>query len=344
MARAARTIAASAFVALVAVVRPSLAEPTTPVLDLTWSAPAACPDQASVVAGVDRLVTKAPAQPLRVQANVREADSEWVLDLELHGSASGSRTIRASSCVAVARAASLIIALALDPQAAARASEALADPPPAPPPKNVEPAPSAPTSPAPPTPASPDGARARELVPFVHAGGALERAILPGAAPAFVFGGGIVWRALRVELAAELAPHARASLGRADAIGADFALLGATLRGCAGPTFTSVAIHGCAAVRGARMTGEGAGVTEAYRPSATLLSLAPGLVARVPGRTALGVEVGVEAVLPVTRPSFVVDTRAASATTGVAPVDSAESLYRVSAIGARASIGLSYRF
>ncbi|MBX3214175.1 MAG: hypothetical protein KF850_19225 [Labilithrix sp.] len=322
-----RTCAAglAAALALLAGERGALAEPS---LDLTWDAPAGCPDREWVRAAVLHLVTSSSAQELHVHAAVRAEGDQWIVDLALSGAATGTRTLRASTCTSVARGAALIVALTLDPQAAASVPE---DPaPPAPPP------PRAPEPPAPapePGPTQAPDASPRRARPIAFLGASAARALVPGVAPGAVVGGGIVWSALRIDLAAELVPSARASLARVPGVGADFSLASLALRACAGRTLASVALHGCTALRGARIAGEGTGLTESYRQTAHLLAIEPGVLARFPAATRVGVELAAAAVLPITRPDFVFLASGPS-----------EPLFRVSAVGARVGLGASVLF
>lgn len=287
-----------------------------PGLDLAWNAPPGCPDRAWVVAAVNRLVPS-PPQALHVTGAVREDEGGFTVDLELSGPASGTRTLRAASCTSVARGAALIIALALDPQAATSAIEE-APPAPAPAP------PLAPAASAPPAPR-------REALAF--AGAVVIGGLLPTYAPGAVVGGGVAWRALRLDLSAELVPHASTSLARRPAVGADFALAGLALRGCAGHAWGGLAVHGCAAVRAARISGEGRGLVETYRDRADLLALEPGVLVRVPLGTRAGLALDAAAVLPLTRPDFVLLTNGPS-----------EPLHRVSVVGLRAALTVDVRF
>lgn len=327
-ANAVRTCAAAlaAALALLAGERDASAQPS---LDLIWDAPAACPDREWVRSAVLHLVTSSAPQELHVRAGVRPEGDQWVVDLELSGAATGTRTLRAATCASVARGAALIVALALDPQAAASAPEETA---PAPPPP--------PRAPEPPAPA-PEAGRARtpdargRARPIAFVGAAAARALVPGIAPGAVVGGGIAWGAVRVDLAAEVAPSARASLARVPGVGADFSLASVALRACAGHALADVALHGCTAIRGARVAGEGTGLAESYRRTAHLLAIEPGALVRIPAATRVGLEVDAAAVLPITRPDFVL----LSSSSGPS-----EPLFRVSAIGARVALGASVRF
>ena len=307
-----------------------------PALDLTWSAPPSCPDRAWMQGAVLRLVTSSPPQALRVVGAVREEEGRWVVDLELSGAAVGTRTLRASTCKAVSRGAALIVALALDPQAAAFASEELA---------RDEPPSSSPPSPPPPKPEPPQPQqrqaaeraaaivdRASSLRPIVFAGASAERALVPGIAPGVAVGGGVVWRALRGDLAASFAPSASTSLARLPAVGADFSLASIALRGCIGQAIGPIGVHGCAAFRGARIEGKGTGIARSYHESAYVNALEPGILLRFPSTTQVALELDGAAVLPITRPDFVILSSGP-----------AQLLFRASPIGVRVAVAASFR-
>lgn len=313
------------------------------LLDLTWDAPSSCPGRAWVLANVQRLVTTMPTQPLRVMAVAREADGRWSVDLEMRGAASGTRTFHAGSCTSVARATALIVALALDPQAATLASDELAKGEASESGRDGERAQSVEAATPPDhaakletrgeTLSSTTGPSDRGPRPLAFLGATVERGLLPGVALASTVGVGVVWRALRADVRGQLAPSASASLARLPTVGADFSYAALALRGCAGHTTPSLAVYGCASMQGARVAGEGSGATETYRQTAWLTTFLPGILLRVPGRSVLSLEVEVEAVMALTRPEFVIVSR-----------DTSERLYRVPSVGVRGSLAASVRF
>jgi hypothetical protein len=130
-----------------------------PLLDLTWSAPAECPDKDSVVAEVsDLVVGPHPVQkPLVADGKIarRAPNAPYVLELRIGGEAS-SRTMTGIDCTRLASAAALVLALDIDAGALERGSS----PP--------EAASSEPTSTElPPPPASPARARTKSARPLI---------------------------------------------------------------------------------------------------------------------------------------------------------------------------------
>ncbi|APR82271.1 Vegetative cell wall protein gp1 precursor (Hydroxyproline-rich glycoprotein 1) [Minicystis rosea] len=101
--------------------------PASPI-ELRWSAPSGCPTEAEVGAEIERALGGAPdpASPrhLRAEAIASRAGKEGfrvhlVTDM---GGAIGERDFAGPSCLSVARAAALIVALTFDPEAVARRS------------------------------------------------------------------------------------------------------------------------------------------------------------------------------------------------------------------------------
>ena len=148
-------------------------------LDLTWDAPAGCPDDVAVVARVERILV-APAPPgvtVIAKGRVRVTDSRrFELTLTLRtGDVEETRTVEAASCSAIADASAVVIALAMDPSHAHVTPEpeiATVVPPPPPPP---------PPAPAPPPPPPPPKEPARGREPFlaIDVGGTTEPTTLP---------------------------------------------------------------------------------------------------------------------------------------------------------------------
>ena len=124
--------AASCVGALAALVtwpaRALAAEPAASRLRLEWHAPAGCPDREQAYAAIAAALGKPlPAREtpavVRVQIAQRE-DGRWNADIWMYGAeGSGERSFIGASCTDVAEAAALIVAMALDPTAAAARGE-----------------------------------------------------------------------------------------------------------------------------------------------------------------------------------------------------------------------------
>ena len=93
-------------------------------LTLRWQAPDACPDENVVLARIRAHLPEQhrSARHWSVQARVTSEGARYRLELELRsGKSHAHRTIANESCAALADAAALLVALALDPEATAPA-------------------------------------------------------------------------------------------------------------------------------------------------------------------------------------------------------------------------------
>ena len=102
-------------------------------MKLEWSAPARCPTASAVQERLTRALVDSAADPrgLRARASVTEDEGgvlTLVLELERDDGPVGQRTLQASDCNELATAAVLIVALAVDPNAAIE--EPVVEPPP----------------------------------------------------------------------------------------------------------------------------------------------------------------------------------------------------------------------
>lgn len=101
---------------LLASLAPAAHAQSAPALELSWTAPTECPDQARVQAQISRLApSPAPReQPLRVQGTVRREPRGFTLELLLRdGEFVGQRRFQSDSCTEVVGAAAVTIALLL---------------------------------------------------------------------------------------------------------------------------------------------------------------------------------------------------------------------------------------
>src|SRR4051812_29249858 len=93
---------------------------SAPPLELSWQAPAGCPDGAAILHYITKVVGNAEPTPstMRAQASIaRLAADRWMADLTVQTSAtdSSTRTFEGPTCEAVAEAAALVVALAMHP-------------------------------------------------------------------------------------------------------------------------------------------------------------------------------------------------------------------------------------
>lgn len=110
---------------------------------LEWTAPEGCPTGEHVQAWLDRALADSPADPagMAARATVQtSADGRLTLDLTLtrSGAEAGRRVMEASDCGELAKAAVLIVALAVDPDATVETLPEEADAPPEPEPEPPE--------------------------------------------------------------------------------------------------------------------------------------------------------------------------------------------------------------
>jgi hypothetical protein len=185
-------------------------------LDLHWSAPEACPDDASLQARVDALLGTNRAPGLKAALKVEAQRSGYKLTLYLDGDGiRGSRTLTGSDCAALAEAGAWLVALAIDPGLSL--SPALAPAAPAAP--EATPAPAQPL-PVPARPTVPPAASARASDWVLHAAlyGGLLHALQRPAAQAelgLALGGSYHW--LSAELRGTSTLPSDVGVGSADA-------------------------------------------------------------------------------------------------------------------------------
>jgi hypothetical protein len=103
--------------AYVSVVLLALVLLATPTLQLDWNPPAPCPDRAWLLTEIERVhgpLVAGDANGLVAHATVRELRGRWEIELATSlGDASGRRRLSADTCSAAAKAAAVVISLAL---------------------------------------------------------------------------------------------------------------------------------------------------------------------------------------------------------------------------------------
>jgi hypothetical protein len=256
-----------------AVLRPALARAEEQPLELEWTAPEGCPTRADVLARVLSLLASKEAKGGRadtraiVRGVVTRSGGETLLRLETRvtrapqsagaassGTLPGTRHLAGATCDEVTAAGTLVIALAIDPDATggnaagAPATEATSTPessPPEPPPAAsaatlpvaVEPTPSGERGVVPSE--EPRGTRA-----YAVAGALLDVGTLPGPALGFRAGAGLSLARVRVELGVGyLLPR----FAQADdsSGGAHVSLFAGHVRGCYGLVPGRISVEGC---------------------------------------------------------------------------------------------------
>lgn len=313
---------------------------------LRWSAPEGCPAAGVVTAEVDRLLAGSPARPPRpveVSASVSRDDvGAFRVRLETPGDgAIRVREVKGASCAAVADAAALIIALMIDPSAAAAAGPR---PGPAPLPAPVVPVAVPvfvpPLAPAP----KPEIVRASRprassgspLLAFrLSAAAIADAGSLPGISFGFSGAASLLVGPNRFELGAAGWPDRATSLAARPSAGGFVGLVTGFASVCRDvlrllARTTRFELFPCAAFELGRIHAKGFGI-DAPGDGAALWSAvrAGGLfVWRLADR--VGIDLRLEAAIPLARPSFVIE--------GLGTV------HRSAPVAGRASLGAELRF
>lgn len=324
-----------------------------PSVAIDWRAPEGCPDAAAVAEMTTTLLrarSAAPAQ-LAVAATVGHAGGRYRVELELRSEFGElRRELESASCPMLARAVALVAAVHLDPLAV---SQRLTSPPPLPPletqetlagaavvPPNIHttapvvageraPGLSRRTGLLVSSDMSPRTAREGERGGFVRVAGGLGYGTLPAISGELGLLGGAWGPRWRVEAGVTAGPE-REVLAPGGTLGGRFGRVAAVLRGCAVwrvPPRRESALLGCGGGEFGALAAIGTRGVEAPERSWTpwiALVLGPAARVRLGGPVALWL--GVEAVIPLRRPSF---------TTGAA-----QTLFRVGPAGVRAMIGI----
>lgn len=335
-------------------------EATAEDLRLSWHAPPGCPTERQVRDAALRTVpSEAPREHLDAEVEV-ERGERWTVTIRTKraGIAAAERRLDATSCEALADATAVILALALvpsqpdesppigapgsaqgpgevaGPPSPSTAAAAAADPGAAPVAASAPtPTPIAAAAPAGAAPDAVDRA-APSREPYAHAlaaGASLatDGTTLPG--PALGVRASVGWTPSRARL--ELAGAAYADQSKTTGIsaaGATFTLLVAGARGCWAIVRDAVELSPCAGADVQIVKAHGYGASANYDASAAWLSATGGALVRVPVTRWLALRGDVDAVVPLSRPTFVVEGDGA--------------VHRPKALGVRAGIGAELLF
>jgi hypothetical protein len=295
-----------------------------PPVDLRWEAPRDCPDRSKIEADVARFLAhgaRSEDAPVVIDARVTKEGGRFVLALSVHASAGAlDKTMRADDCKVLASAVALVVAVLLDPTAVVETVERERV---APPPPEPEPAPAPKPAPAP--------APKRKL----DVQGLLRPFVAGSFGPLPRFGvatGGIVGAQIgpgRIEVHAIWDAPQRARADTVDA-GARLDLWAVGPRGCYAPRWRTLQVPVCAGGEVGQIRGRGFGLSVSRRARATWAAVTGGAALLwVPLRW-IAVGGGVDAVVALTRPSFV--------------IDDVGRVHRPRAAGVRIHAGLEVRF
>lgn len=323
---------------------------------MEWSAPTGCPTAEVVQQRLADALADSAADPrgMRARATVTEDDTGgFSLDLvlELDDGPAGRRTVQARDCDELAKAAVLIVALAVDPEVVI-ADEPVVEPEPepVPEPEPAEPEPepaepeptkpdeqSSPAAPEPPPP-KPEPSAPERPPPELHVGlratAGVGLSVLPDPTAAVSLGAATWGRAWRAELGVsywtpvESTPTGATGGGRLQQWTID-------ARGCGLLRPGPLELPLCAGIDAGAVHGEGIGVPAARQVASLRLAFAAGAAlvwapARLQGR--LGLRLDADLLVALVRARF----RATPAAPGL--------VYYTPPVGGRIGAGIEVRF
>ncbi len=298
-------------------------------LELVWTAPAECPDVEAVRASVRQMVRSGERPKLAARVAVHKEASSYRAEVSLErgdGSSGNVRSLEGGTCAELTDAVALVLALTIDPTAAAPArtaatptASAVPTPPAATAATAATVATAAPTAPAAPAVASsaaptasaaPSGTMYDAPVP-VHvatsAGAFLDSSMLPSLAAGARLGvqGSYGWG--RLELRGALAFENEASIAnRAAGARYRFFALG-VLPGAQVFSRGPVSLDLLAGGQWVRMLGSSFGVSQVADGGTSLAVLDAAAVARFELFSWLVLRAEIDGWVPLTRPSFLVE-------------------------------------
>lgn len=283
---------------------------------LTWRAPLGCPSEQQVRQRLESLVgdlhagihrdVSARAQAFETLGE--EGRAPWAATIVIQSPSGESvRQLEASSCQALAEATAVLISVAMDPLGRSENVPEPATPPPIPGPADEPPVePTGPSEPEPDGPASRDKAKKDELGGVVGIRAGVGLGPLPLVGATLGGRGGLLYRALRVELGVAYW-FAQQYAARSEEPGGAFSLWLVDARICGVPGVRSVEFPLCAGTQLGGFWSRGTGVDEP-RTSTSLwsaMTATGGFLVKPTGAFALGFEATL--LVPLTRPRFTIE-------------------------------------
>ncbi|WP_437816242.1 hypothetical protein [Sorangium sp. So ce1078] len=308
------------------------AAPAEPrAIDLRWEAPDGCPPVDEVRSEIARLLgASEQRQPIEVEIAVaREGGARLRLDLRIRAPSPGERVIRGDDCASMSRAAALIVAMSIDPDAVARNADAQPAAQPAPPSAVAAPIAGAPRPP-PPAAARPPAAAERDLEGALWLSAQVEQALVPAIGVGLAAGGGIRSGWFRADGAAGVVPSSSSRIAGM-AAGAEFRLWFLEVDACARALGRPLGVYVCALGRQHWLLARGREVDEAFTRTAPIFAAGLGTLVEWRIAAPLKIEGALHAVAPLRRPRFVVENLEGT-------------VYRPPAAGLSARLGLALAF
>ncbi|WP_437643382.1 hypothetical protein [Sorangium sp. So ce362] len=331
-------------------------------VELDWIAPGECADRGRVLAEIAQRLGRPSEEngepTLKARAVVsRNERGPWDLRLTMTlGETTRSRELHSETCAELADAAALIIALAIDPDAANRgipkaAPDTDAGPgaisgadPGAGAAPEVDAAPDAPTAAeAPPAAPPPAGAsapaapaqraarpsRPLELRGTLRASGVLDTSALPAVAPGASISAGVLIGAVRAEVSGTYFGAQQALVARTT-MGGDVHLATGGLRLCYATRYHAFELGPCAGIEVGVMGAASFGAASPGSNRALWIAPHPGAIATFALSDRIRIPLAIDVPFPVTRDRFVL--------VGIGAV------HRSAAATLRASLGVEVRF
>ena len=291
---------------------------------IAWEAPDGCPDEASVTADVQRQVghSLVSADVTAVKASAAQTGAGFSLHVETTGTeGTRVRDLDGATCEAVARAAALMIAMEIDPDAASGV------PPPAPLPK-----PSALEKPKPP-PSEPAKPTSKPTTNFrARAAGGVDLGSLPQVAPEISLSLAFLYGHLRVEGYGAYLGGPRVLFP--NGAGASFALALGGVHACATTWPGRLEIAGCAGAEAGALFGSSFGVPQPLSGAEPWVAPALTFLGTYRFAGPFGVGLQIDGMVPIFRAPFTLSTAPGTTTT----------LFRPPPVSARAALGLEAGF
>jgi len=310
------------------------AQPRPSAVSLTWEAPGGCPSSERILAETDRILAGSTVRtdpPIEARARVRQDGEKWVLSLETRrGDAVGTRELAGESCTALGEAMIVILVLMIDPalmpetppRLEPEPAAVVVAPPPQKPPVAVV------TRPAAPTPPAVVGCRWGRPALALSALGDL------GALPAPAAGGELGFALRRCALGASAAVRAlypRTGEAELDtSAGGDLWLAAGALALGLARDLGAIELGARGGLEVGAMSGRGVGINHPDSGRALWLAASAGAVLRVPLGARLAALAGLDLVVPIRRPRFVIDDLG--------------SVHRAAAVTGRLALGLELSF